>query len=78
MKFISDGTWFDKGTEAKLVDDCWWPCFIKIDGKMVETKSGLFEGIRTGHLFKCGLSDTVTEDIDQEVCSFEEFTIIED
>lgn len=67
MKFISDGTWFDINTEAKLVDDCWWECYHidKGSGEMVRGKSGLFEGLRKGQ-------------VDQECCGFEEFAILED
>ena len=40
MKYISDGTWFDKGTEAELL------------GALAEfpdgDKSGLFKGLRNG------------------------------
>lgn len=73
MKFISDGTWFDKGTEATLVDNCWWG-EIK-DGE--DNRSGLFEGIRTGHRKEYGASNEIIPDYDQEVCSFSEFTITE-
>ena len=43
-RFISDGTWFEKGTEVKLIDDYGedkivsWPC------------RGLFEGIHEDQL----------------------------
>ena len=47
MKYLSDGTWFDKGTEAKLIidmDDC-----------------GLFEGIRFGKIDQeiCGIDEFI-------------------
>lgn len=64
MKFISDGTWFDKGTEAFLIEGTSFDCFSLVDGKMIPSKSGLFSGIRLG-------AD------DEEVCGFEEFTITE-
>ena len=35
MIFISDGTWFDKETEAKLITE-------------IDKSSGLFSGIRNG------------------------------
>lgn len=69
MRFISNGTWFEKGTEAKLIDD------YRDHG----WNAGLFSGIR------------ITEDSDveggypvgvrredEEICSFDEFDIIED
>jgi len=37
MKYISDGTWFDKGSEAELL-------FETMDGV------GLFKGIKDGNL----------------------------
>lgn len=40
-KYISDGTWFDKGTEAKIIGEPYG------DEHMV---SGLFEGIRNGDI----------------------------
>ena len=40
MKFISDGTWFDKGTEAKLL--------FKTSEFADGTWGGLFEGIKDG------------------------------
>lgn len=78
MKFISDGTWFDKGTEAKLIEGTDYDCFRLVDGKMIPSKSGLFEGIRTGHRKSYGASTEITPDYDQEVCSFNEFTIIDE
>ena len=39
-KFISDGTWFDKGTEAKFI------CFSLERGL---DSAGLFEGIKDGY-----------------------------
>ncbi len=44
-KFISDGTWFDKGTEAEFI------CPIaEIDNEPIEEKSGLFKGRRKGFM----------------------------
>ena len=40
MRYVSDGTWFDVGTEAELVDD------YRVDG----LNAGLFKGIRGGKL----------------------------
>lgn len=65
MRFISNGTWFDKGTEAKLIADCSWPCFVEIDGKRVSSKSGLFEGIRNKKL-------------ERKICAFKGFDIGDD
>jgi hypothetical protein len=63
-RFFSNGVWFDKGTEAFLIEGTDYDCFIKRDGKMIPSKSGLFRGIRNGHE-------------DEEVCGFEEFEIVE-
>lgn len=41
MKYISDGTWFDRGTEAELLG----AVVDYHDGDM----SGLFRGIKDGH-----------------------------
>jgi len=40
MKYISDGTWYDKGTECELL--------FKITDFVDGTWSGLFRGIRNG------------------------------
>jgi hypothetical protein len=37
MKYISDGTWFDKGTEAKLLYETW-------------PSIGCFRGLRNGEI----------------------------
>jgi hypothetical protein len=69
MKYISDGTWFKKGTEVKLIDD--YRPYID---------SGLFEGIRI-----CENPDSEgkwnivgEERQDQEVCGFDEFEVIDE
>lgn len=54
-KYISKGEWFDKGTEAVLLDDYRKDLF----------PAGLFKGYRNGVL-------------DEEVCTFEEFEIIDE
>ncbi len=41
MKYISDGTWFDEGTECELLIDC-------EDGDAPEMHSGLFKGLHNG------------------------------
>lgn len=54
--------WFDTGTEVKLIDD------YRNNDSMFYHKSlnaGLFEGFRNGLL-------------DQEVCDFDEFEVIEE
>lgn len=55
IHYISDGTWFDEGTEATLIDDY----------RMEGLNSGLFVGALLGN-------------IDEEVCGFDEFVIVED
>jgi hypothetical protein len=42
MRFISDGTWFDEGTEAKLL--------CKTSEFMDGIWGGLFKGIRNGFI----------------------------
>lgn len=54
--------WFDSGTEVKLIDD------YRTSDAMIYHKSlnaGLFEGLRNGVL-------------DQEVCDFDEFEVLEE
>lgn len=62
MKYISDGTWFKKGTEVKLIDD------YRPEG----LNMGLFEGIRVTE-YESELAILGEERIDQEVCGFDEF-----
>lgn len=62
LKYISrKDEWFDEGTEAKLIDD-----YRDNDAMFYnrDLNSGLFEGLKDGKL-------------DQEVCCFDEFDIIE-
>ena len=64
MKYISKGEWFDVGTEAYLIDD-------------YKNGSGLFRGIRT-----CENPDSEARKfnekyLDEEICEFAEFNIIE-
>ena len=57
MKYISDGTWFDKETEVTLID----ALTLYADGD----ESGLFRGIKDGELDEeiCLLSEfTIEED----------------
>lgn len=51
MKYISDGTWFDKGTEAFLFAEC-------------ENGLGLFSGLRNGQPDEelCSFDEFTTED----------------
>lgn len=61
-KYISrPDEWFDAGTEVKLIDD-----YRDNDAMFYNrsTNSGLFEGLKDGKL-------------DQEVCCFDEFDIVE-
>ncbi len=63
MRFIAKpDTWFDEGSEVKLVDDYRNPSGVTRFNPLDE--SGLFEGFRLGR-------------IDQEICLFEEFDILE-
>lgn len=43
VKYISKGEWFDKGTEAILIDDYGY-------NAQFNNRVGLFEGIRNGKL----------------------------
>ena len=43
VKYISKGEWFDKGTEAKLIDDYGY-------NEQFNNQIGLFEGIHDGKL----------------------------
>jgi hypothetical protein len=64
MRYISDGTWFKKGTPCELIDD-YRPAGLDI---------GLFEGTR---ISENEASEGVPEGIsytDQEVCGFDEFS----
>lgn len=67
-KYISDGTWFKKGTEAKLLFDDMEGCVV-----------GLFEGIRIAQN-ECELKRHALgeEYLDEEMCGFDEFEIIEE
>ena len=65
MKYLSDGTWFEKGTVCKLVDDY-----------RPEMNSGLFSGLR-----KCknpSAESRLLDELydDEEICSFNEFESI--
>ena len=42
-KFISDGTWFDEGTEVKFI--CW-----SYEADTIKESAGLFEGLRNGNI----------------------------
>lgn len=50
LRYVSDGTWFDKGTEAKLID-----AYDDMDGDAC----GLWEGLRNGKEDEegCGLME---------------------
>ena len=62
MKFISDGTWFDKGTEVEIVVECG----TVYDGDTgIPTLSVLVAGLRN-------------ESRDEEMCTMEEFIIVDD
>ena len=66
-KFISDGTWFDKGGECTLDTDC-------------STTGGLFRGIRTCQTPASeGICLTVGQKYeDGELCHWCEFTIYDE
>ncbi len=60
MKFISDGTWFDEGTEVEILAECG----TVYDGETGRpTLSVLVAGKRNGEL-------------DEELCTMEEFIVV--
>ena len=66
MTYISNGEWFDKGAVVQLIDD-YRPLL----------NSGLFEGMRT---CKNPLSESRQLEeryLDEEVCSFDEFEVLD-
>tara|TARA_R110000824_G_scaffold326211_1_gene513149 strand:+ start:255 stop:461 length:207 start_codon:yes stop_codon:yes gene_type:complete len=67
VRFISDGTWFDKGTECKLVADC------SHDGY----GAGIFLGIRTAE-FNSERHPVGEKYEDEEYCTFDEFEVLDD
>lgn len=67
-KYISDGTWFDKGTECELEDD-FRPAW----------NAGIFRGMRTCENSAAEAGKPVgTKYEDGELCSFDEFEVVED
>lgn len=69
VKYISNGTWFDRGTECELIDDY----------STNEVKMGLFSGIRTCQKSSAEAGRLVgTKYEDGEVCNFNEFEVIDD
>lgn len=64
MKFISDGTWFDKGAEVECIDDY-----------RPELNSGLFKGWRTCKNPLAENRELNEKYLDEEICSFEEFEV---
>lgn len=84
-KFISKGDWFKRGTEAKVVDDCFWKRGEGYDKEVHEPDDdilskkenyfGLFEGTRISNSSN-ELHKKDEEYLDEEVCSLEEFEVI--
>jgi hypothetical protein len=69
IRYFSDGTWFDKGTECRLVDDCSTP----------HNSMGIFLGTRTCVDSAAEGGRAVGEQyLDEELCGFDEFEIIDD
>ncbi len=66
VKYISDGTWFDKGTECILEDDF-----------RPGMNSGIFHGMRTCENSAAEAGRPVGEKYeDGEMCDFDEFEVI--
>ncbi len=65
-KFVSDGTWYDKGAVCKLEGDCGWT-------------GGCFRGIRTSGM-ECEQFHHKTGEKyeDGELCMWEEFDIYDE
>lgn len=61
MKFLSNGTWFDKGTEVEILIEC--GTVYHENG--TPTMQVLAKGLRNG-------------DIDEEMCTIDEFYIVGD
>jgi len=69
VRYISDGTWFDKGTECQLVADC----------SSQDVKMGIFSGIRTCQKSAAEAGRPVgTKYEDEELCGYDEFEILDD
>ena len=64
IKYISKGTWFDEGEECRVIH--------LYDG------FGLFEGYRTCQNPKSESRELGEKYLDQELCSLDEFEIVED
>ena len=62
MKFISNGTWFDKGTEVEIVAEC---------GTVYDGDTGA----PTLQVFAAGLRNGSP---DEEMCTMEEFYVVSD
>ena len=68
-RYISDGTWFDKGTECELVEDC----------SSKDVKMGIFRGMRTCENSAAEAGKPVgTKYLDEELCGYDEFEVIPD
>ena len=68
MRYVSDGTWFKKGTEAVLIDD-YRPSW----------DSGLFSGLRVTEDPGGEGGDPVGHEYaDEEICFFDEFDVYDD
>jgi len=65
-KFISDGTWFDEGTEAECLSYWDTGTFDYV---------GIFKGIRTCKNPKSENKKLGEKYIDEELCTFDEFII---
>lgn len=66
-RYISNGAWFIAGTEAVLIDDYrpQWDCGLFLGQRRCENPAS--EGHPLGEVR-----------LDEEVCSFDEFTVVEE
>jgi hypothetical protein len=68
IKYISNGDWFDKGTEVKLIDD------YRKD-RQSPGNIGLFYGWKTCTNPKSENRKLGERYMDEEVCNFDEFEV---
>lgn len=79
FKFVSDGTWFKQGTQAKLV--CWYANEPDIDTPLqdlqkLQNVAGLFSGIRVcEYQYQLKIWSRGYERQDEQGCGLDQFQI---
>jgi len=66
IRYISDGTWFDKGVECVLLTDC----------SSESIKMGIFLGTRTCQNPESENRPLGEQYLDEELCGYDEFEIV--